>query len=143
MRDLRVLMAVILLATMVAAFGWSGTIAGQEPPVGNPPEPDDDLQQQIAQLLLESSSQSAPGGTGIEEDPQLWDLIKQQQPDLTVTLGGEPVGGVAEPSDVKGTPLQLADSTGPNVPLIVGIAVGLPALGGIAWYIRRRVARES
>lgn len=141
MRKLGFLPAVVLAAAMLALLSLPASVGGQEPPVGNPPEPDDELQQQIAQILL-GSLQSAQAGP-VEEDPQLWDLIKQQQPDLTVTLGGEPVGGVAELPDVRGAPLQVADSTGPNVPLIMGIVVGLTALGGIACYMRWRVVRES
>ncbi|MCH7511861.1 MAG: hypothetical protein IIB19_05810, partial [Chloroflexi bacterium] len=52
------------------------------------------------------------------------------------------VGGVAELADEAGTPLAAPDSSGSNTGLIAGIvaaiAAGTVALGGAAWYTRRR-----
>jgi hypothetical protein len=120
--------AVALLGGTLVA---SNVLAGaQEPPVGNPPEPDDDLQHEIADILMGSLSAQSAGA--IEEDPTLWDVFKQQQPDLTVTLGDGGVGGIAELPDVQGAQAQVTDSSGPNRLLIVPIAVGgLLVSGGL------------
>ena len=82
MRTFRFLFTVAVLVAALAAF--VGVAAAQQPPVGNPPEPDDDLQHQIADMLMGSASAQSAGP--VEEDPALWDLFKQQQPDLTFTL---------------------------------------------------------
>ncbi len=49
------------------------------------------------------------------------------------------VGGVAELPEVAGTPLETAGSSSPSATVLAGVAVtaGL-ALGGAAWYARRR-----
>lgn len=137
MRTFRFLFAGLLLVAALSVF-VVGMAAAQEPPVGNPPEPDDDLQHQIADMLMRSVSAQSAGA--IEEDPSLWDLIKQQQPDLTVTLGGGPVGGVAELPDVQRAPVQTASqSSGPSLALVAALVVGLLALGAVGWYARRRL----
>jgi len=135
----RSFVALLSVSVLVAAFAaFSGMAAAQEPPVGNPPEPDDDLQHQIADMLMGSSGAQSAGP--VEEDPSLWDLIKQQQPDLAVTLGGGPVGGVAELPDVQRAPAQTShSSSGPSPALIAALLVGLLALGSVGWYARRRV----
>ena len=49
------------------------------------------------------------------------------------------VGGIAELAEVAGTPLDAAGSSGGNVASVAAaIAVGAVALGGAAWYARRR-----
>lgn len=81
----------VLLAVGFALLAYVAPVSGQEPPVGNPPESEDGLQQQIAQMLMNAGS-----GSGIEEDPQLWALISQLTPDGDFTLGGQEVGSIAE-----------------------------------------------
>ena len=55
------------------------------------------------------------------------------------------VGGIAELPEVAGTPLDTPDSSGSNIGLLAtvagAIAAGALALGGAAWYARRRWAR--
>lgn len=52
------------------------------------------------------------------------------------------VGGIAELPDVDTASLQVADSSGPGAGAVVGVvaavAAGALALGGAAWYARRR-----
>ena len=52
------------------------------------------------------------------------------------------VGGVTEPPEEAGTPLDAPDSSGTSTPLVAGVAAaaiaGAVALGGAAWYARRR-----
>ncbi len=54
------------------------------------------------------------------------------------------VGGVAELPEVTGAPLQATGSSGGNAGLIAGliaaVVAGAVALGGAAWYVRRRPA---
>ena len=54
----------------------------------------------------------------------------------------QPVGGIAELPDVAGTPLETGGSSGRSANVVAGIAVaaaaGALALGGAAWYARRR-----
>ena len=61
-----------------------------------------------------------------------------------VLLGGTGVGGVAELPEVAGAPLQGTGSSGSNAGLIAGVIAavvsGAVALGGAAWYVRRRPA---
>lgn len=56
-----------------------------------------------------------------------------------------PVGGVAHLPDVAGTPLEARGSSGPGAGVLAGIAVaaGGVALGGVAWYARRRLSRRG
>ena len=138
MRSLRFLTAAVLLAAMLAALGWSGTVAGQGPPVGDPPEPDAEILQQIAELVLGAQAAGQP----VEEE-LIRELVRQLDPEMStaITLGGEPGGGIAELPDTKGMPLQATASIGPGTAFLVGvagIAVGVPALSGMAWYMRRR-----
>ena len=62
-----------------------------------------------------------------------------KHPDWQPIVG---VGGIAELPEVAGAPLEAADSSGPSAGLLAGIAalagVGALALGGAAWYARRR-----
>lgn len=55
----------------------------------------------------------------------------------------EVVGGIAELPEVDGTPLETAGSSGPSTTVLAGIviavAAGTIALGGAAWYARRRL----
>ena len=55
------------------------------------------------------------------------------------------VGGIAELPEVAGTPLEAADSSGPNAGVLAGVAAvvvtGTVALGGAAWYARRKRVR--
>ena len=60
-------------------------------------------------------------------------------------VGLEPVGvgGIAELPEVAGTPQEAPDASGPSAGLLAGIAgaaAGAVALGGAAWWARRRVA---
>ena len=52
------------------------------------------------------------------------------------------IGGVAELPEVTGTPLETTGSSGSSTGLLAGIvaaiAAGTVALGGAAWYARRR-----
>lgn len=61
-----------------------------------------------------------------------------------VLLGGGGVGGVAELPEAAGAPLQATGSSGGNAGLIAGliaaVVAGAVALGGAAWYVRRRPA---
>ena len=54
------------------------------------------------------------------------------------------VGGIAELPELAGTPLDATGSSGGNAGLLAGlaaVAAGAAALGGAAWYIRRRQQR--
>lgn len=61
-----------------------------------------------------------------------------------VLQGGGGVGGVAELPEAAGAPLQATGSSGGNAGLIAGliaaVVAGAVALGGAAWYVRRRPA---
>jgi hypothetical protein len=52
------------------------------------------------------------------------------------------VGGIAEPPDVAGTPLEASTGSDSNAWLFATLAaaasVGIVAFGGVAWYARRR-----
>ena len=71
-----------------------------------------------------------------------------EQPGLTetLTISCAPaigsVGGIAELPEVAGTSLEAPDSSGTNTGLLAGsvaaVAAGAIALGGAAWYGRRR-----
>ena len=54
------------------------------------------------------------------------------------------VGGVAELPEVAGAPLEAPESSGSNAGLLAGliaaVVAGAVALGGAAWYMRRRPA---
>jgi hypothetical protein len=56
-----------------------------------------------------------------------------------------PVGGVAEPPDVAGTPLETREPPSPNPgfwAVVMGsLAAGTTALLCAAWYARRRLTR--
>ena len=133
MRYSRLLLTVAVLGAAFAAF--AGVAGAQEPPVGNPPEPDDDLQYQIADMLIDETG----GAAGVEEEAALWELIKQQEPDMTVTLGDAGVGGIAELPDPQGAPVQVpAQSSGFSPAILVALLIGALALGAVGWYARRR-----
>ncbi|MCH8993549.1 MAG: S8 family serine peptidase [Chloroflexi bacterium] len=56
----------------------------------------------------------------------------------------EPVGGIAELPDLDNMPLQAGESSGLNVGVLATIAAGVAgvlALGGAAWYAKRRSGR--
>lgn len=57
------------------------------------------------------------------------------------------VGGVAELPEVDAAPLEASGSSGPSAGVVAGIAAGAAAgavaLGGAAWYARRRLRRWS
>lgn len=61
-----------------------------------------------------------------------------------VLQGGGGVGGVAELPEAAGAPLQATGSSDGNAGLIAGliaaVVAGAVALGGAAWYVRRRLA---
>ena len=62
--------------------------------------------------------------------------------DIGAYEASQPVGGIAELSELDGTPLGSGDSSGVSVGRVAGVA-GLAAaavlsLGGAAWYVRRR-----
>ena len=58
-------------------------------------------------------------------------------------LGSMAVGGIAELPEVAGTPLETDGSSASNAGLLTGViaAIAAAALGGAAWYARRRWAR--
>ena len=59
----------------------------------------------------------------------------------TASLG---LGGIAELADVEAAPSQTTGSSSRNAGVVAGIAAavaGALALGGAAWYARRRLAR--
>ena len=62
---------------------------------------------------------------------------------LTEPTGG--VGGIAELPEVAGAPLDIPGESSGNMGVLVGLAAssaaGLLALGGVAWYARRRWQR--
>ena len=66
-------------------------------------------------------------------------------PTSTPTPTPGPVGGIAELPAVAGTPLEAGGSSGPSANVVAGVAAavaaGALALGGAAWYARRRVTR--
>ena len=71
-----------------------------------------------------------------------WEELDPAQPasrDPFINVG---VGGIAELADEAGTPLAAPDSSSSNTGLIAGIvaaiAAGTVALGGAAWYTKRR-----
>ncbi|MDP3768314.1 MAG: hypothetical protein Q8S13_09885, partial [Dehalococcoidia bacterium] len=55
------------------------------------------------------------------------------------------VGGIAETADSERTPVDASGSPGANAGLVAGVAaalaLGAVALGGAAWYARRRWGR--
>ena len=56
-----------------------------------------------------------------------------------------PVGGLAVDLGPQqdGLPLEATGSSGPSVGLLAGVAAAALALGGVAWYARRRQARHG
>ena len=80
-------------------------------------------------LGLTSSGPELPDGTGTPVD----------------VVGR--TSGIAEPPDVAGTPLEAQGSSGPSVSFVGGVvaavAAGALALGGAAWYARRRALRSK
>jgi len=64
--------------------------------------------------------------------------------ELCLSVGG--VGGSAELPDVADAPLEMPDSSGPGAGVTAGIvgavAAGAIAVGGAAWYARRRWLRR-
>ena len=70
-----------------------------------------------------------------------WEELDPSQPSSRDPFTSA-VGGVAELADEAGTPLAAPDSSGSNTGLIAGIvaaiAAGAVALGGAAWYTKRR-----
>ena len=62
--------------------------------------------------------------------------------DFTFKPSAPPVGGIAELPDVAGLPLKAEGSSGPSAGVVAGVvaavAAGALALGGAAWYARRR-----
>ncbi len=74
------------------------------------------------------------GETGFDEGPVVANIYR---------VFSGPVGGIAELPEVAVLPLKTADSSGPNAGVLGGItgalAAGAVALGGAAWYARRRL----
>ena len=70
--------------------------------------------------------------------------IKLPSAELTINCE-DSVGGIAELPDVARRPLEAAGSSGPSMGLLAGLGVaaitGALALGGAAWYARRRWSR--
>ena len=65
------------------------------------------------------------------------------QGEITVVAG---VGGVAELPDIDASPAKSTDASGNSTVLLAGIAAGavsVLALGGAAWYARRRIRARS
>lgn len=72
------------------------------------------------------------------------DLIADPDPDETLTINCGGVGGIAEvDSDLAGLALEAPEQSGGNTGLLIAIAAavatGVVALGGAAWYTRKRV----
>ena len=66
--------------------------------------------------------------------------------DTLIINCGEPVGGITElPPEAAGASLETDGSSGPGAGLLTGVAatmaVGVIAVGGAAWYTRRRWTR--
>jgi hypothetical protein len=64
----------------------------------------------------------------------------------SVTVGlSLSVGGVAELAGAAGTALRNPGSSGPSASLLAGVVSAgvVVTLGGAAWYVRRRLLRES
>ena len=61
-----------------------------------------------------------------------------------VLQGGTGIGGIAELPEVAEAPLDATGSSGGNAGLLAGVIIavvaGVVALGGAAWYVRRRPA---
>ena len=63
---------------------------------------------------------------------------------LTFTPTPPPVGGISVDPNLRGLPLAAGDSSGPNTGVLAGViaavmAAAALALGGAAWYARRRL----
>ena len=71
-----------------------------------------------------------------------WRELDPKRPGSDDPFKAPGVGGVAELAEAAGTPLAAPDSSGSNTGLIAGIvaaiAAGTVALGGAAWYTKRR-----
>ena len=62
---------------------------------------------------------------------------------LSMVLGPQPVGGIAELPEVTGTSLAATDSSSPHAGLLAGIAASTAlSLGGAGWYARKRWPRQ-
>ena len=75
----------------------------------------------------------APGATQeISATDLMWDFFQAHPLDI-----GKPVGGIARQPEVAGAPLDSGGGPGAGVGVAAAVA-GLVALGGAAWYARRR-----
>ena len=63
--------------------------------------------------------------------------------DILVATSAPPVGGIAELPEVAGAPLETGGSSGPSAGMLAGVAASAVALGGAAWYTRRRRLEAS
>ena len=85
------------------------------------------------------------GPTNLTNDPTFFDEWPNWQPlvDSVAALG--PVGGIAEIEDLSGAPLQSRDPSDISVEILAALLAGVTAsalaLGGAAWYARRRWLR--
>ena len=91
---------------------------------------------------VDSSNWDKDGGS----DWQELAVDKKERCGLDPFLFGDcagSVGGVAELAEAAGTPLDAPDSSGTSAGLIAGVlaavAAGVVALGGVAWYAKRRL----
>ena len=84
----------------------------------------------------------------------LLDPSPENNAGVTGTLAQQPVGGIAElprldggQADVAGAPLATGESSGLSAVVLAGIIAGATAgaiaLGGAAWYVRRRNQSEG
>ncbi|MCH8902149.1 MAG: hypothetical protein IIC88_07590 [Chloroflexi bacterium] len=116
------------------------------------PNPSDDQALRLGNLNLEASdnsteySLSAVSNTtfSVASGSLPTDPATPRNNSRTVLQLASGVGGVAELPEGAGAPLQATGSSGGNAGLFAGIiaavVAGAGALGGAAWYVRRRPA---
>lgn len=132
-RLLRLVSLSLMFASLVGfVLTGLGTMHAQDPPIGNPPEAEDDLQRQIADFLLSGQ------GAGVEENPGLWALIDQLEPDNTLTLGGGLVGGLGE--DIS---LERISRSGSTLLIVVAGGAMCALLAMAALWLRSRMGYRS
>lgn len=95
-------------------------------------------------ITLLTAAQSIDGSAYADPNLSIIDVkpkVGSNADQIAVNCVGS-VGGVAELSEVAGTPLETADSSSPSTTVLAGVAAAIAAgtvtLGGAAWYARRR-----